>query len=581
MTESISPESRIFHIGRECYVVYLGKERDDYRPFLRIGNIRDIPDEVHQAISTTVVTDDHVGNPLLETINASRFPIRYLGDTLVVREIRKFFQSFDLPTDDITDYRSVKDGEKRHMVWFYSSGNIHLRYDDHVIFNLHKRAKEDRHFVHLYDEAKAEFLRNPLRYIRQDFSGPGVVCSGGNALWYEGGEILSMAVSPGFSSSLMARGVDPDFISAVACNLEETHIDSAEGAVFIGLIKRARQRKKQLRVVTTIPQIQRKLRVLFPARAEVPASLDVADISGRKKASFRDSVISRRNSHRVIHRAGIPEVSFGAVSDAGISVDPEKSLITVKDETGSAGFNVPDGIPVDFIAGGVQSSKIVDRYISLLLGHIKEHFTPEEFQFAQILEKYVRLLRDDYLAGKTSVSPLLKQVSTRACDYLRKVDVKEGGPAWYYYSNVAAYLELFAGEAENGPQLADNARRIGTELKTFLSRLSEPEIIYPFWGDLYLGGEPVLFWRTTKRNFVAADILAARSANERIQQITAPDDTACKADMKRLILLIRSLNAGGEGPLTQEQLALLQKPENKEEQKPQRPAAVSSSSSSS
>ncbi len=147
MSDSIAPESRIFRIGRECYVVYLGKERDDIKPFLRIGNTREIPDEVYEVVSTTVVSDDHVGNPLLEIKNAPKVQGRYLGDTAVVGEIRKFFKSFDLSTDDVTDYRKVKDGEKRHMVWFYSSGNIHLRYDDKVIFDMDKREKEDRHFI--------------------------------------------------------------------------------------------------------------------------------------------------------------------------------------------------------------------------------------------------------------------------------------------------------------------------------------------------------------------------------------------------------------------------------------------------
>ncbi|MCK5249362.1 MAG: hypothetical protein KAJ98_05315, partial [Spirochaetaceae bacterium] len=219
MSDSIVPESRIFRIGRECYIVYLGKELDDIRPFLRIGNARDIPDEVHDVLSTTVVTDDHVGNPLLEILIAPKFHGRYLGDTGVVATIRRFFKSFDLPTDDVTDYRKVKDGERRHMIWFYSSGNIHLRYDDHVIFDLYKREKEDRHFVRLYEEAKGEFLRNPLRYIRQDFSGQGVVLADGNAFWYEAGELLSFSAHPGFVAKLMRDGVDPDFISASAYNI--------------------------------------------------------------------------------------------------------------------------------------------------------------------------------------------------------------------------------------------------------------------------------------------------------------------------------------------------------------------------
>ena len=101
MSDSIEPESRIFRIGRECYVVYLGRERDDVKPFLRIGSTWDIPDEVHEAVSTTVITDDHLGSPLLEILAARKFKGRYLGDTAVVETMERFFKSFNLPTDEL------------------------------------------------------------------------------------------------------------------------------------------------------------------------------------------------------------------------------------------------------------------------------------------------------------------------------------------------------------------------------------------------------------------------------------------------------------------------------------------------
>ncbi len=572
MSDRINPESRIFHIGRECYIVYLGSARNDYRPFLRIGNIRGIPEEIHNAVSTTVITADHVGNPLVETLNASKFHARYLGDTTVVREIRKFFQSFDLPTDEIADYRSFKDGEKRHMVWFYSSGNIHLRFNDEVIFNLHRREKEDRHYIRLYDEAKSEFLRNPLRYIKQDFSGHGVVFSRGNAFWYESGELMAMTMKPAFSTSLMNRGVDPDFITTVVYDLEEDKLDSPEGAVFMGLIKRARQRKRQLRVLTALPQIQRKLKLLFPSRAEIPATLDVTDLSGRKKASFRDSVVKRKDSSSLVHRAGIPDVSFNNSPEAGVIVDSEDLSITVKGESGNSSFYIPDGMPVDFVASGITLSKALERYISLLLGNLKELLTPEESQAAQSMEKYARMIRDNYSAGKTAISQPLKQAQAAVRESLKRVQITECGPFWYYCSNFENYLGMFEQQAESGCPIGDSAGQVKDLVSRLFTRDVEPDMVLPFWGDLYFSERPVIFWRTTKRNFVAADIAAARSANKRIHDVTAVDNSEFTSEMNRLLSLIRSLGAGGEGPLTPEQLALLSPEEKIEENERPAPA---------
>ncbi|MCK5735667.1 MAG: hypothetical protein KAH21_04270, partial [Spirochaetaceae bacterium] len=395
MSDSIVPESRIFRIGRECYIVYLGKERDDFRPFLRIGNSRDIPDDVHEVLSTIVVTDDHVGNPLLEILLAPKFHGRYLGDTGVVATIRRFFKSFDLPTDDVTDYRKVKDGERRHMVWFYSSGNIHLRYDDRVIFDLDKREKEDRHFVRLYEEAKKEFLRNPLRYIRQDFSGQGVVLSKGNGFWYEAGEFLSFAAHPGFVAKLMGDGVDPDFISASAYNLTSDQMDSHDAAVYVGFIKRMRQRRKQLRVITSDPGLQRKLKLLFPERGDVPATLDVTDVSGKRKATFRDTIVSRKDDKWLLHRAGLPEMVFEGEIENGVSIDIENNRINFNTDKIQTSITPPDGFPIEFIGHEAAENQLMDKYVSYTLSNVKDHLSVSELQAVTALERYLRMFRED------------------------------------------------------------------------------------------------------------------------------------------------------------------------------------------
>jgi len=561
MSEPIVPESRIFRIGRECYVVYLGKERDDFRPFLRIGNARDIPDEVHEVLSTTVVTDDHVGNPLIEILLAPKFQGRYLGDTGVVATIRRFFKSFDLPTDDVTDYRKVKDGERRHMVWFYSSGNIHLRYDERVIFDLDKREKEDRHFVRLYEEAKSEFLRNPLRYIRQDFSGQGVVLSHGNGFWYEAGELLSFAAHPGFVAKLMGDGVDPDFITASAYNLTSDQMDSRDAAVFIGFVKRMRQRKKQLRVISSHPELLRKLKLLFPERGEIPATLDVTDVSGKRKATFRDSIVSRKDDKWLLHRAGLPEMAFGSEMENGLSIDFVKRRISFNTETVQAVFAPPAGFPIDFIGHNPPETQMMDKYVAYTLTNVKDHLSNSEVQAVTVLERYLKMLRDDINAKKTSVSPLLKQIGGNARDALRHCSPNQGGPSWFFFSNVTAILGFLKKRigAEHG--LYKSADHISSSLDILMAKLPSPDPVLPFWGDLYLGDVPCLLWRASKRGFVPADIVSARETDQKIADIANLDESPWKEDSERLLRLISSLSQGGQGPLTEEQLAILSQPE--------------------
>jgi hypothetical protein len=584
MSDSIAPESRIFRIGRECYIVYLGRERDDIRPFLRIGNTREIPEEVHQAVETTVVTDDHVGNPLLEILNASKYHGRYLGDTTVVATIRRFFKSFDLPTDDVNDYRKVKDGERRDMVWFYSSGNIHLRYDDQVIFDLDKREKEDRHFVRLYEEAKGEFLRNPLRYIRQDFNGPGIILAEGNVFWYETGELLSFTAHPGFVARLMYQGTDPDFISASAYDLKPDDMDSHDAAVYIGFVKRMRQRRKQLRVITTVPELQRKLKLLFPPRGESPATLEVADVSGKKKATFRDSIISSRDGAWHVHRAGLPEISIAGTVSKGVSVDPEAGRITVYSGDSSVAFSPPQGFPIDFIGHEVPDNQAMDKYIGYVLNHIKDLLSQNEQQTALSVEKYLRMLRDDITAGKASVSPLLKQTAGTAKDAVKRLIPDETGISWFFFDNAHSVLNVIGSRLDADHPLAKSAAQISGVLKQLLDRMKNPDPILPFWGDLYVGEESCLLWHATKRGFVPADLATTRDVNGKINTITSLDETPWNDDLERLLELIRSLGQGGQGPLTDEQMSLLaqpeeQKAEEKTEKKTEESAAAVGSGS--
>ena len=114
----VSLESRIFRIGRECYVIYLGNNKDDVRPFLRIGTKPDIPGEVHDWVANTIVPDNHLGNPLIETMDARRFSGRYLGDPEIVVAIGQFFKSFNLSGTEVTDYEHVEKGEGRDIVLF-------------------------------------------------------------------------------------------------------------------------------------------------------------------------------------------------------------------------------------------------------------------------------------------------------------------------------------------------------------------------------------------------------------------------------------------------------------------------------
>ena len=575
MSDSIEPESRIFRIGRECYVVYLGRERDDIKPFLRIGSTWDIPDEVHEAVSTTVITDDHLGSPLLEILSASKFKGHYLGDMAVVETMERFFKSFNLPTDELADYSSFKDGEGRHVVWFYSSGNIHLRYEDRIIFDLHLREKEDDHFVTLFDAAKAEFVKNPLRFIRSDFSGPGIILTGADALWFEGGELLSLDVRSGFFPRMMEAGIDPDLITASAYDLFEDQMESREAAVFVGFIKRKRQRRKSLRLLTSEPELPRKLRLLFPAMEETPASLEVAEVTDTSKAAFREAVVARRGGGWNIHYAGIPDTVIDGQTEDGLIIDTESSTLSLMGREGAGLFRIPPGMPVNLVDEAPAEAQLIEKYIGSLIKQIRGFCANTEFAALEALERYTRALRNQAVSGRPEVSRELKDNSASARSALRRASIPAGALSWFVLSNLLALLNHFSDLAEESA--AKNAEGITSALGSLLERASAPGPYLPFFGDFYFGGPPLLLWRAAKRIFTAADIAAAQGLNEKIKRIALVDESEWSDERQRLLELIRSLRNAGEGPLTEKELSLLTRPDSepsKLKKQPPKPAAA-------
>ena len=68
------PETRVFRLDTECYIIYLGENGTDYKPFLRIGNTQDLPQTVIANTQNIIITDRLTGNPALETANIYDMP---------------------------------------------------------------------------------------------------------------------------------------------------------------------------------------------------------------------------------------------------------------------------------------------------------------------------------------------------------------------------------------------------------------------------------------------------------------------------------------------------------------------------
>jgi len=109
-------EERIFHIDDECYLFYLGSDRDDDRPFARIGNSIKLTGNVISNISSIIITDSITGDPLLEPVNINPDNInalRYVGDKKTVQNYLNFIHNYNVRNGHISSLEGLKQNHDR------------------------------------------------------------------------------------------------------------------------------------------------------------------------------------------------------------------------------------------------------------------------------------------------------------------------------------------------------------------------------------------------------------------------------------------------------------------------------------
>ncbi len=241
-----NPAERVFHIDRECYLVYLGSSHTEYRPFLRIGNSTKLPAEVKKYISTVLVTDNYTGNPFLEHENLE-LPLngetRFVGDPARIERLKQFLNEKNLPVAEY-EYETVESPPQkgRSIVFFFKNGNLHVHHNGDELYNLRQREIDDLHFVYLAERVSSFIKDNPLRYLSKAFQNPGFIFLGKQLYFFNEGRLGVVHVPEDFLYDLSLGGIDPDLLQwAIEDQFEEG---------ILRKLKRSMAIKKELRVAS-------------------------------------------------------------------------------------------------------------------------------------------------------------------------------------------------------------------------------------------------------------------------------------------------------------------------------------------
>lgn len=207
---------RLFIIDRECYIIYTGSFLDDEKPFIRIGNHKDLPAEIIPLVETIAIPDKTVGNPAHEQFNidVNHLPsTRFIGSRPIVTRYLDFQRLFGLNLKNVTIVDVEKDipilskekltsSRDAFIGIFYTNGNFRIIHEGKTIFDLNDIAKIAHDDIAIQD-AISHAHRDTTK-----FKGSGIIALDNNLLFYKEGYFTAYQFPERYLRDFAALSID-------------------------------------------------------------------------------------------------------------------------------------------------------------------------------------------------------------------------------------------------------------------------------------------------------------------------------------------------------------------------------------
>jgi hypothetical protein len=374
---NIRPDERVFRLDDECYIVYIGKDREDYKPFLRIGTTEELPEEIRSLVYSVVVADTFTGSPLVERENFSKLvgtEIRYVGDPQTVKRYKKFLRHSELPAAAFEDNGLEQMEEAGVFVYFYDDGNIRIKLDNRELLDLKKREERDVHYPKQCRIVREQWSKNPYRVTQKELAGPGFVTVTGSNYLFSGNRITALSLPDSYFMDLAGIGVDPDRVTTAITK------DTNEG--LLRLFKRARERSVDLRILTSNTSNVKATADLFKAEGPLKVNAEVAKLSESKATAADDFRLSPASSGGIaVQKQGLPvSLYFGSGKgpQGALAVDAQKKRwhLNTKDGRGGPIF---EGVPYTLLEEEPPAAAtLYQSYFPRNVADVQEMIEPKE-----------------------------------------------------------------------------------------------------------------------------------------------------------------------------------------------------------
>lgn len=468
---TLTPEERIFRIDDECYIIYLGSDKDDLKPFLRIGNSQRITPYVVKGTYNIVITDSLTGNPALEPENMNRENSkenRYVGDRKITASLQKFILQFEIENGSVSTIEDVQKAHKRAEVHFFDDGNIHILYDRNLLFDLRKREKSDLHFIERAHMLKGIHAKNPLRYRPEDLEAPGFLLLQQNIVLFEKGRATTFGIPEFYFKAFVNSGIDPDFI--------ETIVTDDIGGSFFKLLKRKWSTRENLRILTANTPLFESAAALFTHTGAGTLHADITSFkTGEKRTAYGFNLV-RTDMGFVVKHKDLPLlllISGSSSSEQGLfKLNPDRGVMI---QPGKASVPIPEGVVHNFVESVPERRELLQVYFRDILGLIVDDLNPSESMVAKLIDQ---LLGD---MDRKATKPMLDRVRKG----LKKVKLTEESAFFYLLNNVYGIISILhkAGLIESGIIQSFAPLRDGAQRK--LHSMSTVRTQLPVRGDLY------------------------------------------------------------------------------------------------
>jgi cytoskeletal protein RodZ len=517
------PERRIFHIDNECYIIYIGKDKQDLRPFLRIGTSDRIPKQVLSDIYTVIVPDSLTGNPLYEVRNESVREYRYIGDSEIIQHFKKFLQIFKTKPKAIEDYKHVKSDGNRVLVYFMDNKNINIAYNNEVIFDLKKRELQDKHFNQRADIMKDHIKRDPLLLPFHKIDQAGFIVLDETTILFKNSNLVSDKVLVDYFREAAKYGIDPDLLQgAVTSRLNE------------GLLRFLKRKKYSDSRAVLFSKNKKKIQdftTLFPSAKAGMFQVTVHQLNNTKgvtsgKFSYKLGDDEQGNKI-IIDNEDFPRPIM--LSDENVNgKNNDLIIIDSKDKTVSLKerLNIFTGIPYVPIKSKINTDTVIKEFVIESGKKFKKFMSSTDIPTVDIFINYFNDLISGNKTRDDAVSIKLSQISGNMDPVLIAL-----------FNNICSASILLSETRDD--QLLNN---ISSELSSILNtkRLGSSDI--PLLGELYQKeGKILCFYTLLIEGLSASDIQASKKARRYISELPEGDNSFYFSERERLIRLSREL----------------------------------------